>query len=129
MGSLRGDEAFVIEDVASWNSLVFMILGLIGFISVFHSIAMLNGRLKKPILAVKEASSSDWNQLADKNTGDESGGKVKVGGRERLLSYFQSNPIAFKIYGIEITFQAYVIVGSSMFSIFLVILTVYSQRS
>ena len=122
----RLNEAFAADDVASVNSLVFMILGLVGFISVFHSVAMLNGRLKKPILAVKEASSSDWNQLADKNIGDDAGSqKSSVGGRERLLDYFQSNPIAFKIYGIEITFQAYVLVGSSMFSIFLIMISIY----
>ena len=108
-------------DNESMNSLLFVSFGLIGFVSIFHAIAMLNGRLKKPILTATEASSSDWNQLADKNLGEDH----FLGGRDRLLAYFQSNPIAFKIYGVEINFQMYIIVGSSMFSIFLVVVAIY----
>lgn len=100
------------------ETLIYTFLGLVGFVSIFHAIAMLNGRLGKPILAVTEASTSDWCKLGGKHSNDS-------GGRDHLLAYFKSNPIVFKIYGIEINYQVYVIVGSSMFSVFLLIATYY----
>jgi len=80
---------------------------------VILRVSVLNAELASIVGTLKSAASADW---------------AIYGSRKALIEDFEVNPIAFKLYGIEITYAYLITLGTAFFTANLsVIMVVYSS--